>query len=93
MPVLLKNYRVNDYSRRMTVYSKLKRITDSGFDTSNDYFSEGFTRLLGINNESLTKDYFSSQCNDIIYVSSLNIHIACGVNWYRDTRSTSSTFL
>jgi hypothetical protein len=93
MPVLLKNYRVNDYSRRMTVYSKLKRITDSGFDTSNDYFSEGFTRLLGINNESLTKDYFSSQCNDIIYVSGLNLHIACGTNWWKDTRSKSSTFL
>jgi len=93
MPLLLKDFRVNDFSGRRTVYSKIKRITDSGFDTSNDYFSKNFTKLLGINNESLTKDYFSSSCHDILYVSKLGIHVACGNNWYRDTRSRASTFL
>lgn len=93
MPVLLKDYRVNDFSGRRTVYSKLKSVTDSGFVTSNDYFAENFTRILGINNESLTKDFLSSKCNDIIYVSSLNKHIACGTNWTGTTLSRASPIL
>ena len=90
MPVLLNNYRRNDFSKRCTVYSKLKRITTRGFDTSNDYYAGGnFGILQGLNDNS--KDYFSLECNDIIKFGDL--YVACGQNAYNDQRKGLSTFL
>jgi hypothetical protein len=94
MPVLLNNYRCNNFSGRRTVYSKLKRITDTGFDTSNDFFAEGnFSRLQGLNDNS--KDYFSFVCSDIIKFNNGtgDLYVACGANSYTDNRTRLSTFL
>lgn len=90
MPVLLKDYRCNDFSKRVTVYSKLKRITTRGFDTSNDFFAGGnFGILQGLNDNS--KNYFSLRCNDIIEFK--GIYVACGQHASTDPRKELSTFL
>jgi len=92
MPVLFQNFRANHYSRRHTVYSKIKRVTDNGYDTSNDFFGNNFTgNLLGLNDNS--KDFFSNSCSDIIYSSELDALIACGANVNGDSRSNLSTFM
>ena len=90
MPVLLKDYRCNNFSGRRTVYSKFKSITTRGFDTSNDLFAGGnFGILQGLNDNS--KDYFSLECNDIIKFN--NLYVACGANSSTDNRTRLSTFL
>jgi len=90
MPILFQDFRANNYSRRHTVYSKIKRVTDNGYDTSNDFFGNNFTgNLLGLTDDS--KDFFSSNCNDIISFSGKLV--ACGQNTSNDKRSTLSTFL
>jgi len=92
MPVLFQDFRANHYSRRHTVYSKIKRVTNNGYDTSNDFFGNNFTgNILGLTNDS--KDFFSSGCNDIIYSSDFNALIACGYNAPGDNRSNLSTFM
>jgi len=90
MPVLFQNFRANHYSRRHTVYSKIKRVTDNGYDTSNDFFGNNFTgNILGVNDNS--KDFFSGNCNDIISFN--NMLVACGQNKSNDSRTNLSTFL
>ena len=95
MPVLFQDFRANHYSRRHTVYSKIKRVTDNGYDTSNDFFGNNFTgNILGLTDDS--KDFFSSSCNDIISFTDNNnntILVACGQNTSNDKRSPLSTFL
>jgi len=90
MPVLFQNFRANHYSRRHTVYSKIKRVTNNGYDTSNDFFGNNFTgNISGVNDNS--KDFFSSGCYDIIFFDGKLV--ACGNNATEDNRSNLSTFL
>jgi len=92
MPVLFQDFRANTYSRRHTVYSKIKRVTRDGYYTSNDFFGNNFTsNLLGLNDNS--KDFFSNSCRDVIYSSDLDALIACGANAEGDKRNNLSTFM
>lgn len=90
MPVLLKDFRNEEYNKRITVYTKIKSIVSNGYITSSEFLTPMFTENLGFFNDIRGKDYLSSQCNDLIYSQALNLFVATGSIWSTDKRETVS---